>query len=156
MPALLAAADFAALMPARLTYAASLALTAALEDAGVLAPARKAAVGGIASSAAAAAGGAAAERRLVATQPRSTLVRERVAAFVASLQSDGNAGPLDWVPPPSTQPGSQSPPSDEDASARESLVRWTLEILNERWAEHEMTDAFADDVASFLLSHAPL
>ena len=129
-PSSLRSTDFSSRMPGRLTPAASKALTAALLRAGVL---------GEDAAATAAAGE---PRFAVVEQPRARSVRALLDRFAQTLRGS----PLDVAAPEVA--GADAPPLDD---ARASLVRWTLQLLNEAYAEHEMTDAYASDVADFLL-----
>jgi hypothetical protein len=135
LPTSLRATDFAARMPGRVTAAASKALTAVLLRAGVLG-----------EDAAAAAAGEREPRYAVLEQPRAPKVRSLLLDFVQTLRGGGGGGPLDVGAPEAA--GADAPRLDD---ARASLVRWTQQILNAAFAEHEMTDAFANDVADFLL-----
>ena len=131
-PSSLRPTDFSSRMPGRLTPAASKALTAALLRAGVL---------GEDAAATAAAGE---PRFAVVEQPRARSVRALLDKFAQTLRGT----PLDVGAPQAEVAGADAPPLDD---ARASLVRWTLQLLNEAYAEHEMTDAYASDVADFLL-----
>jgi hypothetical protein len=67
------------------------------------------------------------------------------------------AAPIDIATPDAGEPGASAagePGVNVGAAAvaagRRELLRWTLEVLNEAYAEHEMTDRHAADVAAFL------
>jgi len=62
------------------------------------------------------------------------------------------AAAVDFATPPAGETGASAAgePGASAAAGRQELVRWILEVLNEAYAEHEMTDRHAGDVAAFL------
>lgn len=165
LPTALCADALAAWMPGRLTAQAGRAIVAALLRANVLSEAAALAAEPGEPASVSAACAASLPRLAVAMQPRLPLVRAILSAAVAELvvvapggktrSGDGHLLRADDVLFDVAAPAAAPAPAAESAEladARRTVVRWLQELLNAAFAQHEMTAAYADDAASFILA----